>query len=360
MYDLRPALQLTNHGNGLALYDLLASRYFHIEDPSILPFLAELTDLVPGTLDVLMNGLIENTKIDQAQAHAICESLIDMGLLCLSDVVAAQKCGVQMWVDNGWIDALVLHFASRNLKYVDDPEEFGGDNNLDHINNISSQKRLSQTAEIIGPSIRLVQPSQDVDGHELLSAIMSRRSFKPFRKAGFAPGDLETVLWFGNLYARERAISSASLPEDDRNRVYDSAFSCLSTYVVMYKPIETDTYMIDPGAYFYDVHKHELHPVRSGNLRSDISRIATGQKRAGTGLMSIVLCADWENYGGRYPHERSYRNLLINTAQLAQFYLVLSTMRGFDTFMTPAIQDERMSALVGAGRSMPLYLVTAG
>lgn len=361
MFDLRPALQLTNSGKGPELYDLLNSRHFQIENPDILPLLAALIELVPSPIEDLAEGLADEMEIDKADAAAFCDSLVDMGLLCPSDTVAAQKSGVQMWVDNGWIDALIVHFASRNLHYIDDPDEFGGQNDAAHMADIAPTAATPvSAAPPKAPSIILQQPTQDIDAPNLLSAIMNRRSFKPFQKQGFAPQDVETVLWYGNLYARELAVSNLARDPTDRDRVYDSAFSCLHTCVVLYEKLEGDGYSVEPGAYFYDVQDHALRPVREGTLRQEISRIATGQRRAGSGLMSLVLCADWEGYGQRYPHERSYRNLLINTAQLAQFYLVLLTERKFDTFMTPAIQDESMAELIGAGSTAPLYLVTAG
>lgn len=361
MYDLRPALQLTNTGNGPELYDLLNNRHFQIGNPDILPLLATLIELVPGSIEDLVEGLVENADMTPDDAKAFCDSQIELGLLCSSETLAAQKSGVQMWVDNGWIDALIVHFASRNLQYVDDPNEFGGDNNTEHMVDLKPAKDQPSVGAVLdGPVINLKQPTEQLETSNLLSAIMNRRSFKPFKKGEFAPEDLETVLWYGNLYARELAISNAALDAADRDRVYDSAFSCLHTCVVLYEALEVQEYRIEPGAYFYDPHAHSLRPVRQADLSDEISRIATGQRRAGSGLMSLVLCADWESYSERYPHERSYRNLLINTAQLAQFYLVLLTDRKFDTFMTPAIQDQSMADLIGAGPAAPLYLVTAG
>lgn len=361
MFDLRPALQLTNTGQGPELYDLLNSRHFQIENADILPLLAVLMELVPAPMEDLAQGLVDEAEMDLEDAEAFCDSLVEMGLLCPSDMVAAQKSGVQMWVDNGWIDALIVHFASRNLHYVDDPDEFGGQEDAAHMADISTGKVTPiASASPKATPILLQQPSEDIPAPNLLSAIMNRRSFKPFRKKEFGPQDVETVLWYGNLYARELAVSNEARDPTDRDRVYDSAFSCLHTCVVLYEPLEGPGYRVEPGAYFYDVQGHALRPVREGSLRAEISRIATGQRRAGSGMLSLVLCADWEGYGQRYPHERSYRNLLINTAQLAQFYLVLLTERKFDTFMTPAIQDESMADLIGAGTTAPLYLVTAG
>ncbi|MCF1332342.1 hypothetical protein LH678_08405 [Acinetobacter baumannii] len=56
----------------------------------------------------------------------ILSTFISYGLLAEASTIVHKKAGVQEWVDNGWIDALVLHLSSRNLNYSDDPAYFNG------------------------------------------------------------------------------------------------------------------------------------------------------------------------------------------------------------------------------------------
>ncbi|WP_158006541.1 nitroreductase family protein [Acidithiobacillus thiooxidans] len=359
MLDFRPALQLVFRDQKPVLYDLLNSRFFEINDLNIVPIIATLTDLVPGHFVDLSTRLSDAAEIEPEEARVVIEELVSMGLLCSIDSIVSQKVGVQKWVDNGWIDALILHFASRNLSYVDDPMEFGGRNDTSccPLNSGQSIKRQNDVMSTVG-RIPLWRPQKEFDGSSLMAAMLSRRSFNQFHRKAFRPNELDLILWYANLYARDR--SAVEFNDDDRDHAYDSAFSCLYSYVVLYEPVEVGSICLKPGAYLYDVKAHALALVRDGVLRSEISRIAIGQKRAGSGMMSIIICADWEGYGRVYAHERAYRNLLINTAQLAQFYLVLATSQEFDTFMTPAIQDESMAELLGIQGACPLYLITAG
>ncbi|MEG8269293.1 nitroreductase family protein [Acinetobacter baumannii] len=91
-----------------------------------------------------------------------------------------------------------------------------------------------------------------------------------------------------------------------------------------------------------------------------MAKLAIGQKRAAGGLATIIIAADLEKYSTVYKHERSYRNLLINTAQLCQFYLVQATIKGFNTFITPAILDEEMADFLDLSDNIPLYIAAIG
>lgn len=353
--EFPPALQARMRDGVPSLLDLLSGRSFEVKDPGLMSIIATLIDLVPDTAERLAEGLVVEMQLDLESSRAAIEALCELGLLTEASRIVTQKAGVQAWVDKGWIDALILHFASRDLHYVDDPQELGGDGELG-FQPLTEEPTAPVSSQ--GLSYALRQPDLLPEGSSIINGIMSRRSFQPFSRASLQTGEIETILWVANLYARDRA--AISFRDDDRDQVYDSAFSSLSSCLVAYEPIDLGSAILPPGAYHYDVESHSLVLLREGNLRTEVARIATGQRRASKGLFSIVICADWEAYSRRYPHERSYRNLLINTAQLAQFYLVLSSMLKLSTFMTPAIHDEDMVEAIGVARTMPMYLVTAG
>lgn len=355
MLEFPPALQTRMRDGVPLLLDLLSGQAFEVRDAELMPIIATLVDLVPDTAEGLAEGLASEMQLDQESASAAVDALCELGLLTEASRVIAQKAGVQAWVDNGWMDALILHFASRDIHYVDDPKELGGDGDMD-FEPLIAESAAPVSSE--GPYFTLRRPDLSPEGSSIINGIMSRRSFQPFNRESLRLGEIENILWNANLYARDRA--AINFREDDRDQVYDSAFSSLSSCLVAYEPIDLGSSILSPGAYHYDVGSHSLLLLREGNLRAEVSRIATGQRRASKGLFSIVICADWEAYSRRYPHERSYRNLLINTAQLAQFYLVLSSMVKLSTFMTPAIHDEDMAEAIGVTRTMPMYLVTAG
>ena len=64
----------------------------------------------------------------------------------------------------------------------------------------------------------------------------------------------------------------------------------------------------------------------------------------------------------RYNHPRAYRTLLINTGELAQKYITLSSAYQLTCFMTPAFEDQIADDLLGINgyEEAPSYLVAIG
>ncbi|HDV6056170.1 TPA: nitroreductase family protein, partial [Staphylococcus pseudintermedius] len=59
----------------------------------------------------------------------------------------------------------------------------------------------------------------------------------------------------------------------------------------------------------------------------------------------IFISANYHKYMWRYNHERAYRNLLIDVAQLAQSFLLAATNLQKKTFLTPALRDSELVKL---------------
>lgn len=356
MYELRPLLQLRKVDGKPSLADLLIGETFTIDNSSMLAMLAIIAEEGSNRLEEHIEIISKRLGLPQIEAQGAVDALVETGIVVKTETITSQKAGVQSWVDKGWTDALILHFSSRNLKYYDDPETFGGSDEVSRIPELSDKSEANEDDLIF-----LSQPKVTPEAEEVLSGIMNRRSFKPFIRKGFSEGELESILWFSNSYARERAILlERGAYDGSRDKVYDSAFSALSSYLVLYKDVEISGTRLSKGLYRYTENAHALALVKEGDFRADIAKLAIGQRRISSGVYTIIICGNWREYHQRYPHERSYRNLLVNTAQLAQFYLVLSTMNSFNTFMTPAMYDENMSRFLDLEQEFPLYMVSGG
>ncbi|WP_250622220.1 SagB/ThcOx family dehydrogenase [Acinetobacter pittii] len=249
------------------------------------------------------------------------------------------------------------HLSSRNLNYSDDPAYFNGLEN-ESFEPIENSKIKEIDEKNASNYYYLNSDLDDISGEDILHGIIGRRSFQPFYKKEFNQNDIDSILWFSNQYARKRGTKI--FESSDRDSVYDSAFSALHTYIVIYKDLLILDQVLSAGCYYYDLNKHALILIREGNYKKEVAKLAIGQKRAAGGLATIIIAADLEKYSTVYKHERSYRNLLINTAQLCQFYLVQATIKGFNTFITPAILDEEMADFLDLSDNIPLYIAAIG
>jgi hypothetical protein len=353
MLEFRPALQLTVRETKPILYDMLAGQSLELGSDDDLMLLGNIAGLLPCEAEELGLRLVLRAKVTLARAREFISLLCRRGILCESGAIAAEKAAVQNWVDHGWMDALVLHLSSRNLRYADDAVEFGGKGRPLCSSVIASE--VVQCLPTPGADVsRLRRPADDVPSESILDAISRRRSFKPFTNKKMESGQIDDVLWYANTRHRERSLCLQSQKD-----VFDSSFSCISTFIIAYCEIPGEV-ALSPGAYLYRVQDHSLETIRQGDFRREVQGIASGQKRASSGLFSIVLVADWAAYAKIYRHERSYRNLLINVGELAQYYLIWLTLKGFNTFMSPAISDEKMMQFLRVDHKQPIYLICAG
>lgn len=354
MLEFRPALQFIVKDSVPVLFDMLGGRHFAIESDELLASIACAIDLTPCEKRELEVRLALKARIALPRAKEIVVTLLEKGILCDSSLLRSERAAVQAWVDHGWIDAFVLHFASRNLRYADDPPEFGGEGAV-----AIGRARGAIEGKHVGRAFLLREPEEGaVSSEALLDAIKRRRSFKPFLRRSLYQGDIDDILWYSNTQHRERSRCSQSSKEGDNP--FDSAFACLSTFVVLYVESPAMGTTASAGIYSYDVLTHSLHCVKQGDFRSEIQRIACGQKRASAGLFSLIIAGDWSSYARIYPHERSYRNILVNVGELAQNYLIWSTHKNLNTFMSPAFADEEMMALLEVSGRQPFYLIAAG
>ncbi|MBG0807921.1 hypothetical protein IY145_00545 [Methylosinus sp. H3A] len=356
MYELTPLLQIRRNANRLHADLLLEGLSLEVETDAMLRMIELIATNSPASLDAIKRLLVEQNVYDHEQAEIEIQKFLEARVLVRSDQITSQKHGVQFWADHGWIDALILHLNTRDIVYQDDPVDVGGRDDQQTIFGLPDNLRESVSSELNRVSWKLPHPRR-LGPDDVLRGMMTRRSFQPYR-GRFSIEKLSSILWHANSYARQSR--DAYERADTREGAYDSAFSCLTTYMIVYQDIVDGENVYNAGIYQYDISSHRLIGVKMGEFRDQIAEIAIGQKRASAGLFTFLIAGNWEKYRQRYPHGRSYRNLLVNVAEQAQYYLVLATAYEYATFMTPAMQDERMQSLIESFDHLPLYFVTAG
>lgn len=226
--DIQPAIQLKNNNGSLVIYDLISKESYEVENIEILPIFATITESVPCPINELKEIILSQYNISKVEVDDILSTFISYGLLAEASTIVHKKAGVQEWVDNGWIDALVLHLSSRNLNYSDDPAYFNGLEN-ESFEPIENSKIKEIDEKNASNYYYLNSDLDDISGEDILHGIIGRRSFQPFYKKEFNQNDIDSILWFSNQYARKRGTKI--FESSDRDSVYDSAFSALHTYI---------------------------------------------------------------------------------------------------------------------------------
>lgn len=259
--------------------------------------------------------------------------------------------GVKHWIERHWESALELHLKTQFLDYADDQDPNIRNDKDAYDFNIDFWKTYKNQAIIKLPS------PQDYPKRSLEDILLSRRTGKINIGKQLDIKTFSTIMGNVNKYGRDIRINAESIYKDQPSVLLDSAFTALETYIAIYNVED-----IKPGIYFYDMKKHNLCLVQSGDFRDEIGKFCIGQRYAGMGACSFLITSVWERYMKRYTHSRAYRNLLINTAELAHKYILAATSFRLGNFLTPALRDEMSVNLIKEPQSKEsiLYVVTIG
>lgn len=341
--------------DGMVLDVPLHGKQFTLKDKRYLSLFVDLQKNMPCTKREIIAYIGDEIK-DTNDANCIVKELIDSYIILETSQANPLKEGVRFWLDNGWIDALLLHFCTRDLAYEDDSKALEALLKIEKIDFIKENVvpdcyQHCQTFSLLDDSTCKAIPSKDI-----LTSLLKRHSFKPFIKKSLDLKELSCLLYHANQYTVNN-IQYLEKGSQSRKVLFDSAFVALETYVINFCP----TKEVLNGLYFYDKKNHALRLIKKGAFRKEVSKMCIGQSRAGSGVCSFVIVANWNKYQSRYKHSRAYRNLLINTAELAQYYLVLATYYGFNTFITPAMIDNYAANFLEVPEGFsPLYVVSFG
>lgn len=259
----------------------------------------------------------------------------------------------------GWLDALVLHIRSRDLSYGDFAEgKFVA----------PSRQRSARSAEEIETSLEdeitaqksarsLPTPNPHwVEKADLLNVMHSRHSGGPWTNVHFDEQLMADLLAWGNHEALQNRRTSKTVSAEGSS--YDcSSYSALETFVVC-----NHVAGIAPGVYRYAMESHQLVPIREGSFQQDLVTLCIGQTKVKGCAAAFLISAYWARYFRLYRHARAYRNLMINTAELAHSYILAATASSLSNFITPAFNDAAAAQLLGRSNIEvgPLYLVAVG
>jgi SagB-type dehydrogenase family enzyme len=115
------------------------------------------------------------------------------------------------------------------------------------------------------------------------------------------------------------------------------------------------------GVYKYDVHKHLLTLIKTGDLRGDLADAALGQKWVREAPVSIVVCAVFERTVSRYGERGRVRYVPMEVGHLGQNVYLMATALGYGAVVVGAFNDDRVQAVISAKpEEIPMYIIPIG
>ncbi|EPX61707.1 nitroreductase [Cystobacter fuscus DSM 2262] len=302
----------------------------------------------------------EKLEVSEHEAADVIEDLITHHVLVSGDEERPELPAVKHWVDRNWLDGLILHLRSKDLKYEDDGAADPRQTNDQTFRSLMEAEKLPPFWKEYPDAqrIQLPPPAPFPRNEHLADVLLRRRSNRPYKVRRISLDVLSRMLTTANLETvalRERA--EREVESNPGTMLLNSAFSALETYVAVY-----DVVGLAPGLYHYSPRDRSLVLVKEGSVRQDVQKVCIGQALSAAGACSFLISAAWKRYMYRYRHPRAYRNLMVNVAELAQKYLVLATAMDLHTFLTPNLLNDEADRLVGVNGYDEgiLYVVTAG
>lgn len=308
----------------------------------------------PISVDDLVSRLAQDFRCSAEAARAEIASLLRKGVLTCEGESAEDIAAVRHWEERGWIEALILHSRTCNLRYADAVTAIKGndaaaaDKEYDSI-----PPSLRDRGEITEGHAYALDGGAQLPAEAIQDVLLRRRSGGPARGTNVALAELSAIMRWANQKGLEnRKLASHHAQRNSAASRIWSSFCCLETFVIAAEVTE-----LERGIYFYDVARHELILQRRGDFRNQVSDICIGQPWPRDATFSLMIVCDWLGYQLRYQHPRAYRNLLINTGELAQRYLIGATAFHLGNFITPALRDSLACDLFNLNDShaSPMY-----
>ncbi|MFD1589491.1 SagB/ThcOx family dehydrogenase [Halorientalis brevis] len=200
-----------------------------------------------------------------------------------------------------------------------------------------------------GNRIRLPEPSREGDT-SVEAAISARRSRRSYRRD---PLDLATV---SQLLWAAQGITEPSTG----HRAAPSAGATypLELYVVVGDPGVAG---LDAGVYRYDVERHGLERLATGNRQSDLRAAALDQEWVGQGAIDVVVCADDERTTAKYGPRGKERYVPMEAGHVGENLYLQAESLDLAMVTVGAFRDERVRELVDAPQAQrPLYVIPIG
>lgn len=301
-------------------------------------------------------GLVEEltaTDLSETAAEHLVETLIRHQLLVDTQNRLAGHEAATTWFERNWRHALYYHLETRNVSYLEAPEE-----TADRKESVLADYAATESPPLFvhrdGAQIDLPEP-EPLPERPLEEVLLERHTSRNLTGSIDAT-TLSTLLERLVEPVREIREYVAEHVETNPN-VY--TLSSYLTYEIY--PVVLDSPDLDTGVYHYRIDDRFL--TRVGDVSADeIQATASGQPWLETAPLAFFFTTRFERFQWRYRHSRALRNVLIEAGALGQRAVLSATALGLNSFMTPALQDRQAESLLDVDSMAEgvIYLVAFG
>ncbi|MFH1502105.1 MAG: SagB/ThcOx family dehydrogenase [Candidatus Eisenbacteria bacterium] len=196
------------------------------------------------------------------------------------------------------------------------------------------------------PLIKLPAPSVS-GGPPIWGVLSARRSIRHYGADRMPLEVLSQLLW------ATHGVTGELGPHALRNA--PSAGAC---YPIEAHLAVNSVFNLEPGLYRYLTDEHALMLQRTGNVGSEITSAALGQKMCEQASVTFVWTAVLPRTTGRYG-QRGHRYVLLDAGHVGQNMYLAATSMGYGCCTIGAFDDEAMNEVVGVDGVVEVVLYAA-
>ncbi|MBV6826991.1 SagB family peptide dehydrogenase [Pseudomonas sp. PD9R] len=267
-------------------------------------------------------------------------------------------------IEWGW-DALskIFHIGTKNIPCDYAPLNINewSKEYLDHCTNILStpapRARLSEylACELIA----LPNPSCLPEGC-LVNALIDRKTCRTFTGEAVPIEAVSALLYLSLGYLQERANDIdecvAEGLDDRRSSPSGGGLNACEGFLLVQHVIG-----LKPGLYAYHPREHALSFVKPLPSPS-LGHILCGQHFISNLPVGLFITSRFDKLWWKYGHSRAYRMAYVEAGHISQTFQLVATSLGLKTWLTGALTDDQVEALLGLEDSpeQPLFFVGCG
>lgn len=165
-------------------------------------------------------------------------------------------------------------------------------------------------------------------------ALNERKSVRNFRPEPLTFGQLSYLLW-----------ASTGIQRLEQAHEFRTAPSAGALYPIETYVIANEVRDVEPGAYHYAIHSHELERIRAGDLRQQIAAAALGQGMCATAGAVFVWTAVFARSKWKYA-QRAYRYIYLDAGHIAENLALAAVSLGLGTCQVGALFDDEVNKLI--------------
>jgi SagB-type dehydrogenase family enzyme len=193
----------------------------------------------------------------------------------------------------------------------------------------------------------LVLPQARRKGERSLEECLAkRRSVRSYAHAPLSLAEISQLLWAAQGITAEGYLRTAPSA---------GALYPLEIYLVA-----GDVEGLSPGIYHYRPQRHELVPVKKGDIRSELAEAALGQDCIANAAATLLFAAVYARTASKYG-QRAERYVHMEAGHAAQNVSLEATALGLGTVTVGAFEDDRVLRVATLPESHdPIYLLPVG